>query len=201
MLNRYFVVDDFYDDPDRLVEAALSSARDRAVRGSYAGVMTHDAFLTTDHREFFETLLQESRLESATAMNGKIRFTRIGDPCTQHIHFDGGLDTLWAGVIYLSRQHPSVEGTTFWRHRRTTLEEAPRRTEQLARLGWRREEDPQRFLETEGLDEACWEKTLVIPFKYNRLILFRPWLFHAAGPAFGNSLESSRIVQTFFLGH
>lgn len=134
-------------------------------------------------------------------MNCKLRFTRIGDPRTQHIHFDGGLDTLWAGVIYLSRQHPSVQGTTFWRHRRTTLEEAPRTEEQLTRLGWRHEEDPQRFLETEGLDESCWEKTLVIPFKYNRLLLFRPWLFHAAGPAIGDSLESARIVQTFFLGH
>jgi hypothetical protein len=44
MINRYFVVDDFYNDPDRLVEAALMSQRDAASRGNYAGVMTKEPF-------------------------------------------------------------------------------------------------------------------------------------------------------------
>jgi len=49
------------------------------------------------------------------------------------------------------------------------------------------------------MDESLWEIDMVVPYRYNRLVLFRPWLFHAPGDAFGNTLETSRIVQTFFL--
>ena len=56
MINRYFVVDDFYNDPDRLVEAALKSQRDAASRGNYAGVMTKESFLSNTQREFFRAI-------------------------------------------------------------------------------------------------------------------------------------------------
>ena len=41
---------------------------------------------------------------------------------------------------------------------------------------------------------------LAIPYKYNRLVLFRPWMFHSPGVNFGDTLESCRKVQTLFLG-
>ena len=55
------------------------------------------------------------------------------------------------------------------------------------------------LLEIEGVDDSYWKKTFSVPYKYNRLVLFRPWLFHSPGQAFGDSIESSRIVQTLFL--
>lgn len=115
-----------------------------------------------------------------------------------HIHFDTEVKTVWAGVVYLSKNHPDIEGTSFWKHRRTGLEEIPRTDEGLSRYGWNSSQDVANFLRTEGKDESLWVKTLSVPYKYNRLVLFRPWLFYSPGKSFGNSLESSRMVQTLF---
>ena len=78
---------------------------------------------------------------------------------------------------------------------------APNTVEGFAKYGWKDFQDLKEFLETEGIDESLWEKTFSIPYKYNRLVLFRPWMLHSPGPAFGDTLESSRIVQTIFLGN
>jgi len=201
MRNRYFVVDDFYANPDQLVQTAVRSMNGNSLRGNFAGVMTETAYLTQQHMDLFRNLLHEPSIASSTELNGKIRFTKQGDDFTQNIHFDGGLATNWSGVIYLSKNHPRVDGTNFWKHKATDLEEMPRSVEELARHGWRTNDDIRNFLERDGVDYSKWEKVMAIPYKYNRLVLFRPWVFHAPGDAFGDSLESSRIVQTLFLGN
>ena len=48
MLNRYIIVDDFYGNPDQLVEVALNSVKkeeEESPLGNYAGIMTKDYFL------------------------------------------------------------------------------------------------------------------------------------------------------------
>jgi len=201
MLNRYFIVDDFYANPEALVDNALRSMNGSGLRGNFSGVMTTNTYLSASHQKLFTQLLNEPSIDSSTELNGKIRFSKADDGYTQHIHFDGGLKTKWSGVVYLSKDHPKVEGTSFWKHLRTGLEEIPRSVEALARHGWKSNEDIRRFLETDGVNPSKWEKVLSIPYRYNRLVLFRPWMFHAPGDAFGNSLKSSRIVQTLFLGN
>lgn len=202
MLNRYIIVDDFYDDPDGLVEAALSSMEGKQPpAGNYAGVMTEQAFLGEPLREVFQKLTLEPTLNSSTNANGRIRFTKENDPFKFHIHYDVDMETKWAGVVYLSKDYPKTEGTCFWKHLRTGLEVAPNTVEGFAKYGWKNFQDLKDFLATEGLDESLWKKTLSIPYKYNRLVLFRPWLLHSPGPAFGDTLGSSRIVQTLFMGN
>ncbi len=202
MLNRYLIVDDFYNDPDQLVEVALASVKNEALpRGNYAGVMTKESYLGEQHREIFKKLTLEPSIDSSTNANGKIRFTQEKDPFKFHIHYDVDVETKWAGVIYLSKNHPETEGTSFWKHKRTGLEIAPNTPEGFAKYGWSSFHDLRAFLETEGLDESLWEKTLSVPYKYNRLVLFRPWVLHSPGPAFGDTLETSRVVQTIFLGN
>ena len=202
MINRYIVVDDFYSDPDNLVKVALSSLRvEDSPTGNYAGVMTTEAFLGAQHREIFKKLTLEPSIDSSTNANGRLRFTKANDSFKFHIHYDVDVETRWAGVVYLSKEHPKTDGTNFWRHLRTGLEVAPNTPEGFAKYGWKSFQDLKAFLETEGLDESLWEKTFTIPYKYNRLVLFRPWLLHSPGPSFGETLETSRIVQTIFLGN
>ncbi|PCJ22379.1 MAG: hypothetical protein COA96_14615 [SAR86 cluster bacterium] len=201
MINRYIIVDDFYGNPDELVRIALKSIREAELpRGTYAGVMTTDAYLGDQHLDIFKKLTLEPSINPSTNACGKLRFTIASDPFKFHIHYDVDMETKWAGVVYLSKDHPKTEGTSFWKHKRTGLEVAPNTVEGFAKYGWSSFKDMRSFLETEGLDESLWEKTLTVPYKYNRLVLFRPWLLHSPGPAFGDSLESSRIVQTLFLG-
>jgi hypothetical protein len=40
MLNRYLVIDNFYDEPDKLVDVARDSLNGEVLRGNFAGVMT-----------------------------------------------------------------------------------------------------------------------------------------------------------------
>ncbi|MBT70708.1 MAG: hypothetical protein CMQ15_01505 [Gammaproteobacteria bacterium] len=201
MLNRFYIVDDFYGDPDKLVKVALDSPKTDISRGLYAGVTSENHYLNEAHREFFKDLLHEPSIDWATNLTGRIRFSQANDSYKQLIHPDLGSNTKWAGFIYLSKNHPSIEGTAFWKHLRTGLEELPRTDESLVNHGWLSIQDVQNFLETDGIDESLWKKTFSVPYKYNRLVLFRPWLFHAPGPSFGSTLESSRMIQTFFLGN
>lgn len=202
MRDRYIIVDDFYGNPDELVKEALSTLREEdSPTGGYAGVMTTRYFLGAESREVFQKLTLEPSINSSTNANGRLRFTRANDSFKFHIHYDVDMATKWAGVVYLSKNHPKTEGTCFWRHKRTGLEVAPNTVEGFAKYGWKNFEDLKVFLETEGIDESLWEKTFSIPYKYNRLVLFRPWMLHSPGPAFGDTLENSRIVQTIFLGN
>ena len=36
---------------------------------------------------------------------------------------------------------------------------------------------------------------MTVPMRFNRLILYRPWLWHSAGPGFGDSNETGRLIQ------
>jgi len=202
MLNRYIIIDDFYDNPDELVRVALGSLNEEdSPSGNYAGVMTKESYFGKQHCEMFKQITQEASINPSTNANGRLRFTRANDSFKMHIHFDVENTTRWAGVVYLSKNHPNTDGTCFWKHLKTGLEAAPNTVEGFAKHGWSSFKDFRAFLAAEGIDESLWEKTFAIPYKYNRLVLFRPWLLHSPGPSFGDSLESSRIVQTLFLGN
>lgn len=198
IFDRFYVVDNFYTRPDDVRNYALSQEKTEKSDGNYAGIMTLNSFLTEEHLSIFEKLLGEKVLPS-TPFTGKFRFTKKGDTYTQDIHFDPGDNNCgWAGVVYLTPDVENVDGTVFWKHKQTGLESIPRTIEGIRQYGWNDTNDLKNFLTTEGVDYSYWDKTLSIPYKYNRLVIFRPWMFHSPGPSFGETLETSRLVQTFF---
>jgi hypothetical protein len=170
--------------------------------GNYSGVMTDQPFFTEDHKMIFEKILGE-KVKRSTSLSGKIRFSLESDKGKQHIHFDPSENSIWAGVCYLQKpeyyDNDNNCGTVFWKHKRTGLSFIPLTQEGIERHGWKTVDDLRTFLETDGVDESLWEKTLEVPYKYNRLILFRPWMFHSPGKNFGTTKENCRIIQTFFL--
>lgn len=198
IFERVYIVDDFYSDPNAIRNLALNLEKTNESDGNYAGVMTYDSFLTPEHVETFSYLVGHA-VKSSTSFTGKFRFSKVTDTFKQDIHFDpGDNNAAWAGVVYLTPDVENTEGTIFWKHKRTGLESIPRTIEGLNEHGWNGSDDLKKFLETEGIDYTYWNKTLSIPYKYNRLVLFRPWMFHSPGPAFGDTLETSRLIQTFF---
>jgi hypothetical protein len=70
----------------------------------------------------------------------------------------------------------------------------------IEKYGWKNVDDLKEFLETDGMNESLWDKTLEVTYRYNRLVLFRPWMFHSPGKNFGDTKENCRVLQTFFLG-
>lgn len=138
MRDRYIIVDDFYGNPDELVRVALAGLKEEnSPTGGYAGVMTTEYFLGPESRDVFQKLTLEPSVNSSTNANGRLRFTRENDTYKFHIHYDVDMQTKWAGVVYLSKDHPETEGTCFWRHKRTGLEVAPNTVEGLPNMAGR----------------------------------------------------------------
>ena len=50
-------------------------------------------------------------------------------------------------------------------------------------------------------DLSKWEKTMTIPMKFNRLVLFRGYMWHDAGKAFGTTPETGRLILPMFFGN
>lgn len=199
MFERFIVVDNFYTNPELIRQYALNQSKEEKSHGHYAGVMTENSFITKEHYQIFKQLLGHE-VRPSTPFNGKFRFTKEKEVGTQDIHFDPGEENCcWAGVVYLTPNVEDVEGTIFWKHKRTELEEIPRTLEGIQKYGWNGVEDLKHFLETDGVDYDKWNKKFVVPYRYNRLIMFRPWKFHSPGPGFGDTINNCRLIQTFFL--
>lgn len=190
----FHIIDNFYVEPDAIRQFAINDDKEETSGGNYAGVMTSNSFLTQEHLDTFERIVGE-KVWPSTQFTGKFRFTKEGEVGKQDIHFDpGDNNCAWAGVVYLTPNAPETDGTVFWKHKRTGLEAIPRTKEGIEPFG-----DLKTFLDTEGVDYSLWEKVWSVPYRYNRLVLFRPWLFHSPGPGFGDTLDTSRVIQTFFL--
>ena len=70
---------------------------------------------------------------------------------------------------------------------------------EAARLGVKTHEDMVKFFETEGLDRSLWEVEMSVPIKFNRLVLFRPWMWHGIVDHFGTDITNCRLTQLIFL--
>lgn len=199
MFNRVIIIDDFYKNPEEIVEAALASPKEESTPYGHAkGMLTTRFFLGESLKGLFQNLTLEASVLSSTDANGRILFSQNNTLDSPRIYCDPGLKSTWTGVIYLSKHEPDVEGTCFWRHLPTGLETGPTTYQALLKHGWNSPEDFSSFMDTEGNDPTLWEKAWSVPYQFNRLVLFRPWQFHSHGPAFGDSLASARKAQTLY---
>jgi hypothetical protein len=66
------------------------------------------------------------------------------------------------------------------------------------KYGIKSHDDMLNFFNIEGKDMSKWIETDNIGFKYNRLVMFNPFLWHSNGDWFGNSYDDCRLVQLFF---
>ncbi|OOG40194.1 DUF6445 family protein [Rhodanobacter sp. C05] len=129
--------------------------------------------------------------------HAKCRISLAADKGTAKVHIDPG--TYWSGILYLSRPEDCVGGTEFFRHRRTGTDHAPIDPRERARLGYASDAEMYRdIIERDSSDDSQWELTMQVPMRFNRLVLLRPWLWHTAGPSFGDSMENGRLVYLMF---
>lgn len=50
----------------------------------------------------------------------------------------------------------------------------------------------------ESTSKAAWEETMMVPMRFNRLVLFRGYLWHDAGRSFGTTPETGRLIMPLF---
>lgn len=208
--NKFIVVDDFYPDPDYVRDLALKLPKEESASdGNYPGVMTKEGFWSDEHEVAFKYITNENvtSIKTSTGLSSKFRFTKQDDQFRQFIHFDPGIRQVWSGVVYLTKPEDYTlangevinAGTSFWKHKETGLESVPLTQNGIEKYGWKNIDDLLFFLNTDGCIENKWIKTFTVPIKYNRLVLFRPWLFHSSGVQFGTNFNNCRLIQTIFL--
>lgn len=97
-----------------------------------------------------------------------------------HHHWkDGDVEPRgWSGLVYLSPDAPAEAGTSIWRDKRTGLCAAAYGT-------------------VFSPNRSLFELAYVVENRFDRLVLFRENVLHAAEPGFGEG-KSARLTQTFF---
>jgi len=202
------VYDDFYQDPDAVRKAVLDRGFPIPRGGTYPGRMS-DAFIPTGLLNLFSSIAgtEVFRPLDDRSWFGQFRISLEGDPFEQWIHMD---PSDWSAILYLNPPGttPDGYGTSFWTHKETGWSGYPGKTDtqivtqEMKDKGYNSyQEIRERIIYKDGLDETKWIHDIFIPGKYNRLVMFRPWLWHSHMPKnnFGNTDETGRLVQLFFM--
>jgi hypothetical protein len=191
------VVDDFLENPDAVREYALAQQFDLYGGKNWPGCDSADQHGEEEMTKACSDVVGEKLAINPENKCSYFRHTRIGEIGSQHIHFDPNSGLVWAGVLYLTPTVHPTGGTKFWKHNATGWEKAPT-NEEGAEYGLHSHQDMVQFLNIEGKDESRWTELDNIAFKYNRLVMFRPWMWHSNGDWFGTTYEDARLVQLFF---
>jgi hypothetical protein len=202
---KVIIVDDFYPDVDKIRNQALEAEYEPdGLSKNYPGLNSEDTFWNDELQALLSKVIGREVSPTLGTTCGKFRYISRRHQATQLIHFDPPKksDQRWAGVIYLSlREHYEGHdcGTKIYSHKQSGMQVAPFNHIESRKIGVRTFEDMQYFFDTEGIDESKWNVELNVPFKYNRLVLFRPWLWHGIAGHFGDNIINSRLIQLLFL--
>lgn len=196
MSTSLIIVDDFLDNAAALRQAAL-----RLDYPEQSGM-----FPGRNSRERIEISGLDARVsqlvgEPLVAMpppqaHARFRIARARDEGRAKVHVDAAH---WSGILYLSEPEHCRGGTEFFRHVPTNTDRAPIDDREASALGYPTAKQMVRdVLARDTLDDSKWELTHRVPMRFNRLVLLRPWLWHTAGEAFGESRHDARLVYLMF---
>ena len=193
----FLIVDDFLSNPYEVRDQALALSYDPAFKkGNYPGLLSTKPLQMNGINPVISNLIGTQVMADSQTSHGHCRLTLAGDKGKSGVHVD---PCFYSGILYLSKPENCRGGTDFFRHRRTGLESVPSKQTDLMASGYT---DPNVLIETvvnkDTLLSSRWERTMRAPMRFNSLILFNPWLFHNAGPAFGKTPETGRLVCLFF---
>ena len=184
----FIIVDNFLDDPDRVRLDALSLDFD-LIQESVPGVRTSSA-LVGDHQTEVETKLK-------TILGGEIvwdwtqasfQFQSCQEETETWIHKDSPEENQgeWAGVLYLTPNPNHDSGTACYLSRDICYQ-------YFLAHGMDPETSFEEFNHGSVIDMGAGNN-------YNRLVLYRGKVLEHSSikPGFGDTLETSRLTQTFF---
>lgn len=197
MLPSLLIVDDFLADPLAARVAALALDYDPATRlGNYPGTLSGTPLPVSGLEEAVSRIIGVPLRPQPGTSHGHCRLTLKGDRGVSGVHID---PCFYSGILYLSRNEDARGGTDFFRHKRTGLEKVPTDPLGLAQAGYANinalVED---VVNRDTLHGARWERVMRVPMRFNRLILFSPWLFHNSADGFGASADTGRLVHLQF---
>jgi hypothetical protein len=191
------IQDDFLPDPMAARRAALALNYDPKFKaGNYPGLLSTDPLPIQGLDEAVSRLVGTPVTAQTGTSHAHCRITLGGEKGLSGVHID---PCFYSGILYLSLPEHCRGGTQFFRHKRTGLERVPTDPLQMVAAGY---SDINQLIEEvvnqDTLKPAKWERSLTVPMRFNRLILFSPWMFHNSGPGFGTSPDTGRLVYLMF---
>jgi hypothetical protein len=202
MQTSIIVIDDFYGEPDKVRQRALElDYPEPETAPNFAGRNSVERIAPRGLEQAISKLVTEPVFGVRQFGHGRCRISLAPDDSSRrfYVHVDAG--AYWAGVLYLTLPEHCQGGTEFYRHKRLGTDRAAIYAHEMAAIGaktYREAAEP--IIAADSADLTKWEHVMTVPMRYNRLILLRPWLWHAAGRSFGDSLANGRLVQLFFFG-
>mgnify|MGYP000674870912 FL=1 len=204
MRRSIIILDDFHENPEEVRNYAISATYSKEESSTYPGLNSTTGFQEDTLKLKIETLLQKPIKPSNPF--GYFRYSwNTADQENEKLqkyHVDNGWE--WGGVCYLStpeqlKDNPD-SGTLFARHKALKIDATPRTAEEAELFGYTHyDELRQSIIYGDGLDENKWETYARVLPKFNRLILFRSWMYHSHHINFGpQDPAQSRLVQLFF---
>jgi len=181
----FWVVDNFYANPDEIRKFALAQEFDQGGLGrGYIGRRTFKQFLFPGLKEQFEKIMGEKITAwEDHGMNGKFQYSMEGEPLVYHCD-----SQKWAGMIYLTPNAPFETGTGSFAVKGT---QAFHNSQKGIMAAFRGDG-------AQNLDKTIFEPVDSIGNVYNRLVIFNAGYLHAALGYFGYKPENSRLWQMFF---
>lgn len=194
------IVDDFLTDPDYFRDVAKKmDFPDLRDISNFPGRNSLQRLNAPDIDAVVSNLVHDN-LEPLTQLShGKFRLTLKDDKGRAKVHLD---NSQWSGILYLSKDGETNSGTDFFRHKATGLDSTLLSDQKIKSLGWqnrdRANQEINKIVQNDTNEDDKWEHIMRVPMKYNRLLLLRPWLWHTAGPGFGESFEDGRLIYLMF---
>jgi hypothetical protein len=197
MLPSLLVVDNFLADPMAARRAALALDYDPAFKkGNYPGLLSTRPLAIGGLDEAVARLIGRPVRPQPGTSHGHCRLTLAREKGLSGVHID---PCFYSGILFLSLPEHCRGGTDFYRHRRTGLDRVPEERLEMVRAGY---DDPTRLIEEvvnqDTLKPSRWERSFTAPMRFNRLLLFSPWMFHNSGAGFGDRPDNGRLVHLMF---
>jgi hypothetical protein len=199
MLPSLLIIDDFIADPMAARGAALALNYDPDNKhGNYPGHISTTPLEISGLNERVSKIINAPVTAAPNTSHLHCRVTLKGDKGRSGVHID---PAFYSGILYLSLPEHCKGGTEFFRHNRTGLERLPSTMAEITKAGYTDINALIKDVVNKDTNHpAKWTKVMTVPMRFNRLILFSPWMFHNSGAAFGTTPENGRLVNLMFFG-
>lgn len=186
-------IDDFYPDPDKVRNIALSSTYYaegvsegyKSGNAPWPGKMSIDPYYTNYVDITVSKLLNKNLRQLRNLDSSRFRVSSEGTKSVNVCHADTIDSAYYAGVLYLNKNNNAMPGTIFYTHTETN-------SDSVTSIGHL--ENIIKNKHDKNID--CWSINMISNICYNRLIVYPANKFHGPGPSFGTG-DDARLVQIF----
>ncbi len=194
---QHLIIDDFFDHPMELRKQALAADfPDRHTKEVYPGRNSSTEIQLPGIDQLVSNIVNERLVRAQNTSHQRPRLALEGDQSHGlSVHMDM---CHWSGIIYLTPNEHCQGGTHFFRHKKTGWSMAPVWPGMAEAAGYETPDQALTAVLADSNTPDAWEETMMLPMRFNRLVLFRGYLWHDAGKSFGTSPENGRLIMPLF---